>query len=151
MNPCTALKPLHRWSSLASAVLYWFQESDMVFWRSACFRKSLMVRTVFILLWDYNYRRGLSDDICLFSAPIPTSTFMRVVLCIHGMACHDMTWPRLSIRWKRGAYSSHLMCRQRATRNRAAMRAAYLVMMAFRWGQDVLTISGMSAMSCLAC
>jgi hypothetical protein len=28
------LKPSHRWSSLASAALYWFQESDMVFWRS---------------------------------------------------------------------------------------------------------------------
>jgi hypothetical protein len=105
-----------------------------------------MVRTVFILLWDYNYRRGLSDDICLFSAPIPTSTFMRVVLCIHGMACHDMTWPRLSIRWKRGAYSSHLMCRQRATRNRAAMRAAYLVLMAL--GEDKMSLQSLECLLC---
>jgi hypothetical protein len=37
-----------------------------------------MVRAVFILLWDNKYQRGLSDDICLFSAPIPTSTFIRV-------------------------------------------------------------------------
>ena len=76
--------------------------------------------------------------ICLFSAPIPTSTSMRVVLCIHGMACHDMTWPRLSIRWKRGAYSSHLLCRQRATRKRAAMRTAYLVVMAL--GEDKMSL-----------
>jgi len=45
-----------------------------------------MVHTVIILLWDYKYWRGLSDDICLFRAPIPTSTFIRVVLCIPGMA-----------------------------------------------------------------
>ena len=110
----------------------------MVFWRSAWLRKSLMVRTVFILFWDYKYRWGLSDDICLFSAPLPTSTFMRVVLCIHGMACHDMTWPRPSIRWKRGGYSSHLMCRQRGNRNRAAMRAAYLVLMALSEGKSLM-------------
>ena len=105
-----------------------------------------MVRTVFILLWDYKCRRGISDDICLFSAPIPTSTFMRVVLCIHGMARHDMTWPRLSIRWKRGAYSSHLMCRQRATRNRAAMRAAYLVLMAL--GEDKMSLQSLECLLC---
>ena len=105
-----------------------------------------MVRTVYILLWDYNYRRGLSDDICLFSAPIPTSTFMRVVLCIHGMACHDMTWPRLSIGWKRGAYSSHLMCCQRATRNRAAMRAAYLGMMAL--DEDKMSLQSLEFLLC---
>jgi len=109
-------------------------------------RKSLMVRTVFILLWDYKYRRGLSDDICLFSAPIPTSTFIRVVLCIPGMACHDITWPHPSIRWKRGGYSSHLMCRQRATRNRAAMRAAYLVLMAL--GEDKMSLQSLECLLC---
>ncbi len=105
-----------------------------------------MVRTVFIILWDYKYRRGFSDDICLFSAPIPTSTFNRVVLCIHGMAYHDMTWPHPSIRWKRGAYSSHLMCRQRATRNRAAMRAAYLIMMAL--GEDEMSLQSLEFLLC---
>ena len=78
---------------------------------------------------------------CLFIAPIPTSTFMRVVLCIHGMACHDMTWPRLSIRWKWGAYSSHLMCRQRATRNQVAMRAAYLVLTAL--GEEKMSLQSL--------
>jgi len=46
-----------------------------------------------------------------------------------------------------GLFQSPNVC-QRATRNRVAMRAAYLVMMASRWGQDVLTISGISALSC---
>ena len=62
------------------------------------------------------------------------------------MACHDMTWPRLSIRWKRGAYSSHLMCRQRATRNRAAMRAAYLVLMAL--GEDKMSLQSLECLLC---
>jgi len=105
-----------------------------------------MVRTVLILLWGYKYRRGLSDDICLFGAPIPTSTFIRIVLCISGMACHDMTWPRPPIRWKRGAYSSHLMCRQRATRNRAAMRAAYLILMAL--GEDKMSLQSLEYLFC---
>ena len=105
-----------------------------------------MVRAVFILLWDYKYRRGLSDDICLFSAPIPTSTIIRVVLCIHGMACHDMTWPRPSIRWNRGSYSSHLMCRQRATRNQSAMRAAYLVLMVL--GEDKMSLQFLEYLLC---
>ena len=83
---------------------------------------------------------------CLFSAPIPTSSFIRVPLCICGMACHDMTWPRLSIRWKRGAYSSHLMCRQRATHNRAAMRAAYLVLMAL--GEDKMSLQFLECLLC---
>ncbi len=103
--------------------------------------KSLMVCTVFILLWNYKYRRGLSDDIVK-----PTSTFIRVVLCISGMACHDMTWPRPSIRWKRGAYSSHLMCRQRVTCNRAAMRAAYLVLMAL--GEDKMSLQSLECLLC---
>ena len=83
-----------------------------------------------------------------FSAlQIPTSTFMRVVLSIHGMACHDMTWPRPSIRWKRGAYFSHLMCRQRATRNpRAAMRAAYLNLMAL--GEDKVSLQSLECLLC---
>ncbi len=81
-----------------------------------------------------------------FSAPIPTSSFIRVALCICGMACQDMAWPRLSIRWKRGAYSSHLMCRQRATRNRAAMRAAYLVLMAL--GEDKMSLLSLECLLC---
>ena len=104
-----------------------------------------MVRTVFILLWDYNYRRGLSDDILPFHCS-NTHKHPRVVLCIHGMACHDMTWPRLSNRWKRGAYSSHLMCRQRAIRNRAAMRAAYLVLMAL--GEDKMSLQSLECLLC---
>ena len=46
-----------------------------------------------------------------------------------------MAWPRPSLRWKRGARSSHLMCRQRVTRNRVAMRAACLVLMALGEGK----------------
>ena len=125
-NPCAGLKPSHRWSFLASAVLYWFQESDMVYWRSA---SPEIIDGTYCLcpLWDYKCRRGLSNDICLFSTPIPTSTFIRVVLCNHGMACHDMTWSLPSIRWKWEACSSHLRCRQRATHMWVAMRAASLV------------------------
>jgi len=103
-----------------------------------------------ILLWDYKCWRGLYDDICIFSTPIPTSSFIRVALCICGMACHDMAWPRPSIRWKRGACSSHLMCRQRATRNQVAMRAAYLVLMALREDKMSLQSLEYSALSYLA-
>ena len=81
-----------------------------------------------------------------FSAPIPTSSFIRVVLCICGMACQDMAWPRPSIRWKRGACSSHLMCRQRATRNRVAMRAACLVLMAL--GEDKMSLQFLEFLLC---
>ena len=69
-----------------------------------------------------------------------------LALCIHGMACHDMTWLRPSLRWKRGAYSSHLMCRQRVTRNRAAMRAAYLVMMAL--DEDKMSLQSLEFLLC---
>ncbi len=81
-----------------------------------------------------------------FSAPIPTSSFIRVALCICGMTCQDMAWLRPSIRWKRGAYSSHLMCRLRATRNRAAMRAAYLVPMAL--GEDKMSLQSLECLLC---
>ena len=81
-----------------------------------------------------------------FSAPIFTSSFIRVALCICGMTCQDMAWLRPSIRWKRGAYSSHLMCRLRATRNRAAMRAAYLVPMAL--GEDKMSLQSLECLLC---
>jgi len=85
-----------------------------------------------------------------FLALLSTSSFIRVALCIYGMACHDMTWPHPSIKWKRGACSSHLMRRRRATRNRVAMRAAHLVMMAL--GEDKMSLQSLeySAVSYLA-
>jgi len=57
-----------------------------------------------------------------------------------------MAWPHPSIRWKRGAYSSHLMCRHGATRNRAAMRAAYLVLMVL--GEDKMSLQSLECLLC---
>jgi hypothetical protein len=42
------------------------------------------------------------------------------------------------------------MCRQRAARSRVAMRAASLVLMVLGEDKDVLTVSGISALSYLA-
>ena len=64
----------------------------------------------------------------------------------YGMACHDMAWPRPSIRLKRRAYSSHLMCRQRATRNQAAMRTAHLVLVALV--EDKMSLQSLEDLLC---
>ena len=68
------------------------------------------------------------------------------VFAVWGMACHDMAWPRPSVRWEWGACSSHLMCRQRAAHNRVAMRAAYLVLMAL--GEEKMSLQSLEDLLC---
>jgi hypothetical protein len=76
-------------------------------------------------------------------------SFIRVALCICSMG-YGRPWYGLApsfILMETGACASHLVCRQRASRNRAAMRAAYLVVMAL--GEDKCP-SGRFALSYLA-
>ncbi len=70
-----------------------------------------------------------------------------------GLPCVFVVWPAmiwlgrvLQLDGSGGACSSHLMCRQRATRNQVAMRAAYLILMAL--GEDKMSLQSLEYLLC---